>query len=164
MSFACSMLIAATLTGLPVHPTSTAVLTLDAAPVSTLTSASNSPEPGQFNLRTVPTVPEAWMVDRRETRPLALPAMYATLGAMQAFDVYSTRRAVSRGANEANPLVRPTVGNSSIMLAAKALSTAGTIYFAERAWKKHRVGAVVLMAAINGVTGAIAIRNIRNGR
>jgi hypothetical protein len=104
------------------------------------------------------------MVDRRETRPLALPAMYATLGAMQVFDVYSTRRAVGTGANETNPLVRPTLGNSGLMLAVKALSTAGTIYFAERAWKKHRTGAVVLMAAINGVTAAIAMRNIRNAR
>ncbi len=50
------------------------------------------------------------------------------------------------------------------MLAIKALSTAGTIYFAERAWKKNRKGAVILMAVINGVTAAVAARNIRNAR
>jgi hypothetical protein len=44
------------------------------------------------------------------------------------------------------------------------LSTAGTIYFAERIWKKNRTGAILLMAVINGATGAIAIRNMRNAR
>ena len=55
-------------------------------------------------------------------------------------------------------------GNSGAMLAVKALSTAGTIYFVERAWKKNRKGAVVTMAIINGAMAAIAANNLRNAR
>lgn len=166
MSFAaCSMLIAVTLTGTPVGSSSTAVLRVtDAAAVAAPVTERNTPELARRTLRATPAVPEAWMVDRPETRPSVLPAMYAALGALQAFDVYSTKRALGAGANEANPLMRRSAGNSGAMLAVKALSTAGTIYFTERVWKKNRKGAVVLMAAINGVTAAIAMRNVRNAR
>jgi hypothetical protein len=111
-----------------------------------------------------PQATEAWMVDTPETRPAALPALYATLGALQAFDVYSTRRALAAGAGEANPLMRRPAGNSGAMLAVKALSTAGTIYFTERAWKKNRKGALILIAAINGVNAAIVARNLSHAR
>ncbi len=90
--------------------------------------------------------------------------MYVSLGALQAADIFSTAHAVGAGAYEANPVMRGPSGNTGAMLAVKALSTAGTIYFAERAWKKNRKGAVVLMAIINGVTAAVAARNIRNAR
>jgi hypothetical protein len=50
------------------------------------------------------------------------------------------------------------------MLAVKAVSTAASIYFAERAWKKNRKGAIVLMAAINGVTAAVVAHNLRPAR
>lgn len=160
---ACSMLIAVTLTGTPVGSSSTAVPTPAIAAI-VAASATDTPELAQRSLRARPAVPEAWMVDRSESRPAALPAMYAALGALNAFDVYSTRRALGAGANEANPLMGRAAGNSAAMLAVKALSTAGTIYFTERAWKKNRKGAVVLMAAINGVTAAIAMRNVRNAR
>jgi hypothetical protein len=159
------MLIAVTLTGTPVGSSSTPVLTtVDALAVTAPAAEATASELAQGALRATPAVPEAWMVDRQESRPAALPVMYAALGALNAFDVYSTRRAIGAGATEANPLMRRAAGNSGAMLAVKALSTAGTIYFAERAWKKNRKGAVVLMAAINGVTAAIAMRNVRNAR
>jgi hypothetical protein len=166
MSFAaCSILVAVTLTGTPVGSSSTPVLTaMDVAAVAAPATETKTPELAQSTLRATPAVPEAWMVDRAESRPAALPAMYAALGALNAFDVYSTRRAIGAGATEANPLMRRAAGSSGAMLAVKALSTAGTIYFAERAWKKNRKGAMVLMAAINGVTAAIAMRNVRNAR
>lgn len=107
---------------------------------------------------------ERWMLDRSERRPAALPLMYVTLGALQGLDVYSTRRAIAAGANEANPLMQKAAGHSGAMLAVKALSTAGTIYFVERAWKKNRKGAVVTMAIINGAMAAIAANNMRNAR
>jgi hypothetical protein len=90
--------------------------------------------------------------------------MYAAFGALQGLDVYSTRRAIAGGAQEANPLMRPAAANSGAMLAAKALSAVGAIYFAERAWKKNRKGAIILMAVINGATAAVAARNMRNAR
>lgn len=103
-------------------------------------------------------------MDVPQKRPAALPVLYATLGALQAFDVYSTRRAIDAGAYEANPLMERAAKNGGTMLALKALSTAGTIYFTERAWKKNRKGAIVLIAAINGMTAAISARNLRNAR
>jgi hypothetical protein len=50
------------------------------------------------------------------------------------------------------------------MIAVKAASTAASIYFTERAWKKNRKGAIVLMAVVNGVTAAVAARNLHNAR
>jgi hypothetical protein len=107
---------------------------------------------------------EAWMIDAPERRPAMLPALYATLGAMQALDVYSTRRAMGAGAYEANPLMRKASGNTGAMLAAKAASTAATVFFAERAWKKNKKGAVILMLAVNGAMAAVNVRNFKNAR
>jgi len=107
---------------------------------------------------------EAWMIDTPERRPAMLPALYATLGAMQALDVYSTRRAMSVGAYEANPLMRKASGNTGAMLAVKAVSTAATVFFAERAWKKNKKGAVILMLAVNSAMAAVTVRNFKNGR
>jgi hypothetical protein len=157
---ASALLIAATMTG-----GSVATPAAVAGPVA-VTAVAQAPdgltEPA---LRPAVLTPEAWTIDRAAGgRPAALPLMYATLGAMQAFDVYSTRRALGGGAREANPLMQPAAGGSGTMLAVKVLSTAGTIYFAERMWKKNRKGAILLMAVINGATGAIAMRNMRNAR
>lgn len=116
------------------------------------------------NAAILPVAQEGWMKDRPVVRPAALPALYATLGALQVFDVYSTRRAIAAGAHEVNPIVRGTTGNSGAMLAVKALSTAGTIFFAERTWKKNRKGALIMMAAINGVNAAIVARNLSHAR
>ena len=39
---------------------------------------------------------------------------------------------------------------------------AGTIYVGERTWKKHRTGAIVLMAILNGVSAAVGAHNARH--
>jgi Domain of unknown function (DUF5658) len=111
-----------------------------------------------------PRQPASWTVDRPERRPAALPAMYAALGALNALDVYATRRAMHAGAYEGNPLMDRAAESSGTMLAVKALSTAGTIYFTERAWKKNRKGAVIMMALINGAMAAITIQNLRHAQ
>jgi hypothetical protein len=97
-------------------------------------------------------------------RPAILPALYVTLAAMQAWDVYSTSAAMKAGASEGNPIAAPFVGNPGSMIALKVMSTASTIYFAERMWKKNRVKAVLVLAAINGATAAISMHNMRNVR
>jgi hypothetical protein len=107
---------------------------------------------------------QRWQKDLPEARPAGLPVMYVAFGALQLADVYSTSRAIDGGAREANPALRSISRNAGAMIAAKALSSAATIYFAERAWKKNRKGAIVLMAAINGMTAAITARNLRNAR
>ncbi len=107
---------------------------------------------------------EPWMLDRKVSRPGAVTAMYGTLAALQALDIYSTRRALNRGGSEINPLMEKAAGQNASMIAAKAISTATSIYFAERAWKKNRKGTVVLMAVINGVTAAVVANNLKNSR
>ncbi|HEX5474895.1 MAG TPA: hypothetical protein VFX12_09560 [Vicinamibacterales bacterium] len=106
----------------------------------------------------------AWAVDRPASRPLALSTLYASYAGLAAMDVLSTRRALKAGAYEQNPLVRPAAGNSAALWAIKGASAAGSMYFAERMWKKNRAGAVVLMAVLNGISGAVVARNLRHGR
>ena len=110
------------------------------------------------------TASEPWMFDRKVSRPAEMKMMYGTLAALQALDLYSTTRALNHGASEANPIVAPATGNHGAMLAVKAISTATTIYFAERAWKKNPKGSVILMAVINGLTAAAVAHNLRNAR
>lgn len=95
-------------------------------------------------------------------RPLALGALYGTYATLQALDVISTRRALAAGAAERNPLMNS--GQMGTMIAVKAAAGVSTIYFAERLWKKNRVGAVLVMAALNGAQAAIVAHNVRNVR
>ena len=97
-------------------------------------------------------------------RPAVLPAMYAGFVATQAWDIYTTSAALKNGANEANRVAALFAGSSAKMIGFKAATTASTIFFAERLWKRNRVAAVVLLAAANGATAAIAMHNARNAR
>lgn len=103
-----------------------------------------------------------WSITQSPRRPVALSALYGTYGTLQALDIVSTRRAIAAGATERNPLMNK--GNVGSMIAVKAAAGASTIYFAERMWKKNRVGAVIVMAALNGATAAIVAHNQRNAR
>ena len=162
MTFAYSLLLALAVSTGPAGAGAPQASTLVAATRAPLAEAARVIPLREVTAAARPS--ETWMLDRPERRPSALPAMYVALGALNALDVYSTRRAIGSGANEANPLVTKSAGSSSAMLAAKVLSTAGTIYFAERAWKKNRKGAVIMMALINGTMAAITARNLRNAR
>jgi len=97
-------------------------------------------------------------------RPAALPALYVTLGVMQAMDLYSTSAALKAGAKEANPTAAPFAGHPGSMLGLKAATMASTIFFAERMWKTNKVGAIVMMAAINGATAAVSMHNMQNAK
>jgi hypothetical protein len=101
-----------------------------------------------------------WAMPRTEKRPAALTALYGSYAALQVADVVTTRRAIAAGAREQNPLMGS--GGTGQMIAIKAAAGASTIFFVERLWKKNKVGAVVVMAALNGATAAIAMRNARN--
>jgi hypothetical protein len=105
------------------------------------------------------TVP-SWAADRPAARPMLLPALYGGYAALQALDIYSTKKALAAGSRETNPAMRS--GNTMTMVAVKAAAGAGTIYFAERAWKKNKPGAIALMVALNGATALIASRNLHN--
>jgi hypothetical protein len=90
-----------------------------------------------------------------------LPALYASYTALQAYDIYSTRQALSRGAVEANPLMQGVAGNTGAMIAVKAAVAAGTIVAAERLWKTNKPAAIAIMVASNGVAAMVAARNAR---
>ena len=90
-------------------------------------------------------------------RPFALTTLYGTYATLQALDIVSTQKAIAAGGRERNPIM--AAGNVGRMVAVKAATGAMTIYFAEKAWKKNRVGGVLLMAALNGATAAIVAHN-----
>ena len=158
--FVPGLALALALSSGPVAPVGTG----HAAPIATAMTASDAAVPSGPLAGASASKTPRWMLDAPTRRPAALPAMYASLGVLQALDVYSTRRAVNAGATELNPVMRPSAKNAGAMLAVKALSTAGSIYFTERAWKKNRKGAVVLMAVVNGVTAAVVANNMKNVR
>ena len=148
--------------------------TLLAADPTATASRSTSPTADAQTLRAAAAVPDLavpsgtakprWMVDAPEKRPGALPVLYATFGALQMADAYSTRRAIGAGAVEVNPFMKKAAGNSGTLYAVKAASAIGSIYLAEKLWKKNRKGAVILMSVVNGVTAAVVARNLRNAR
>ena len=97
-------------------------------------------------------------------RPAVLPALYASYAALQAYDVFSTKQGLARGAREANPLMDGVVGHTSTFVALKVTAAVGTMVMAERLWKTNKVGAIAVMAASNGVAAVVAARNARTLR
>ena len=94
------------------------------------------------------------------SRGALLPAMYVSLAALNVYDAYSTRRGILQGAVETNTAVRAVAGQPVALLAAKAGSTAVSIYFAERLWRRHRrAEAIAVMVVSNGIMAVVAARN-----
>jgi hypothetical protein len=98
-------------------------------------------------------------IPAKPSRPSPLLPLYVSYAALQVADVHSTRRALAAGAVEANPLLGAIASRPVLMVAVKAGVTAFTIVAAERAWKKHPVAAVVLLAAMNGLYTWVAVHN-----
>jgi|WetSurMetagenome_2_1015567.scaffolds.fasta_scaffold136991_2 hypothetical protein len=111
---------------------------------------------------TQPVQMPALAVERRIARPISLVPLYATLGIVQAWDVCSTRSALDQTARETNPIMAP--GSMPQVLAAKAATTAFTVFFVEHLRRQHPKTAVVVLALINGGTAAVATVNVRNAR
>jgi hypothetical protein len=101
-----------------------------------------------------------WTLSQTPKRPALLPVLYGSYAGLQVMDIVSTRKALGAGAREANPLMQN--GGMAATIALKAASGVGMIYVSEKLWKKHRVGAIVLMAAMNGVSAAVVSHNNRN--
>jgi hypothetical protein len=94
------------------------------------------------------------------TGRIALSALYAGFVAFQAYDVYSTNKAISNGANELNPQLRGLVHNPAAFIGLKVAVTAGSIVQTERLWRsQHKVAALALIAASNGIMMAVAAHN-----
>jgi Domain of unknown function (DUF5658) len=92
-------------------------------------------------------------------RPAVLPVLYVSTVALQVLDAHSTLRAVAHGSREINMVMAPVVDSHASWLAVKTLAAAGTIYFAEKAWRHNPVATVVVLAIINAVQAAVVIHN-----
>jgi hypothetical protein len=109
--------------------------------------------------------PEASFTSPKQKRPPVLVPMYVSFAVLQGLDYSSTTRALRSGrGREANPLMRPIVENRPAFVAVKAATTVGTIWAAEKLWKKNRAATVVLMAVMNGAMGAVVAHNMSVAR
>ena len=103
-----------------------------------------------------PALPAMWTPT---TRPAALPSLCVSFAALQAFDIYSTTQALSRGAHEANPMMRGVVGNPALFWTVKAAATVAPLLAAERLWKTNKAASIAVMMVGNGVMAAVAAHN-----
>jgi hypothetical protein len=97
--------------------------------------------------------------DRRILLPL-----YVSFGALQMLDAHSTLRAIDAGGTEQNPLMRGVASHPAALVALKAGVAASTIVLAEKVRGRSRVGAIVLMAALNSVYTAVVVHNYQTVR
>ena len=95
----------------------------------------------------------------RLRRPALLPALYAATVVTQLLDAHSTMSALGHGAREANPVMQGVATHGSALLAVKAGAALGTVFVAEKMWRRNRAGAIATMVLANVVTGAIAAHN-----
>jgi hypothetical protein len=107
-----------------------------------------------------PVVDERW-VDAKPRRPAVLPWLYGSYATFQALDIWTTTRAVAAGARETNVAVASFASNRLAMTSMKVATTTATLYFIERLWRRNRTGAIVVTAALNGVTAFVALHNSR---
>ncbi|MDE3156998.1 MAG: hypothetical protein KGN76_18000 [Acidobacteriota bacterium] len=96
-------------------------------------------------------------------RPGALVPLYATFAVLQGLDAHSTLTAINRGATEANPLLGGLASNSGALLAVKMGAAAGTIFVAEKLWKRNPAAAIVLMVGLNSAYAMIVAHNYQLG-
>jgi hypothetical protein len=97
--------------------------------------------------------PAAAAAQERELGPL-----YVSFAALQLLDAHST---LTSGAREANPVVQPFVARPVAFVALKTATAVGTVYIAERLWRRDRKKALVLMVAVNAAYAAVVARNYR---
>jgi hypothetical protein len=112
--------------------------------------------------RSSETTLASWAVIDAQKRPATLTTLYGSYAALQVLDVVSTKRALDAGAREVNPVMRGN--NMAATIGVKAAAGGATIYFAERMWKKNKVGAIAMMAALNGASAIIVARNQQHAR
>jgi hypothetical protein len=93
--------------------------------------------------------------------PRVLVPLYVSFAALQALDVHSTTRALNAGGVEANPLMRGVANQPAALIAVKAGGAASTIWLAHQVSKRSKVGAIVVMAAVNSAYAMVVAHNYR---
>jgi hypothetical protein len=122
-------------------------------------------EPGTLDPNdATPVASSGWVLVPSELtpppRPRVLPALYVSFAALEVFDGYSTRTALSRGGKEANPLMRGAAAHPGIFWSVKAGAAVSCIYLSEWLWRRHRrLQAVAVMVVSNGIMAAVVTRN-----
>jgi hypothetical protein len=131
-----------------------------AANTAVAADSANATAPSDSKDEALPPLKLATPRSSFPTGRVALSALYAGFVAFQAYDVYSTNKAISNGARELNPQMRGVVQNPLAFIGLKVAVTAGSIVQTERFWRgQHKVAALALMAASNGIMMAVAAHN-----
>ena len=131
-------------------------------PPSLLTDAVVEPPPAP-----IPETTQTRPVDFALTRPGSgfdtslRRSLYVSFAALQIMDAVSTRKALSGGAREANPMMSGIARNSAALFAVKAGTAAATTWFAEKLAKNHPRRATIMMAVLNTAYAAIVAHNHR---
>jgi hypothetical protein len=153
------------------HPTREGVV-FTASALMLLTALCASPAPSSADTcgpehtdAAPPSEKRALDVEKpASSRPALLSALYGTYAGVQALDVFTTVNAVRRGAREVNPAMGSLTANVTALSTVKAATTLTTLYFVDRLWREHRVGAVLVMIGTNAAVGAVAVHNVRVAR
>lgn len=126
-------------------------------------AAAADPEPAAVDTTGIAAID--WSVPpppAAAARGTLLPVLYVGFAGLNAYDAYSTTAAINAGAREHNPLVVSFADNRAAMWAMKGGVTAGSIFFAERLWKKNRKAAAISMMVIsNSMMAIVAANNAR---
>ena len=100
----------------------------------------------------------------RQPSSVTLNSLYVATAVVQALDVHSTLLGIRSGAVEANPMMETMVKRPGVFIATKAALSVGTIMAARSVAKKNKVTAVIALAAVNAVYGAVVYRNYQIAR
>lgn len=136
---------------------------VNVAPPTLLTDASVEPAPAPAPLAEAAQRPVdlGRPISGGDVSTSLRRSMYVSFAALQIMDAVSTRKALSGGAREANPLMGGIARNSAALFAVKAGTAAATTYFAEKLAKKHPRRAMIMMAVLNTAYAAIVAHNYR---
>ena len=89
-----------------------------------------------------------------------LLAMYGSAGLLQAYDGFSTLKAVAAHHVELNPMMAPVVNHPGLVIAAKAAMTIAMISAAEKMWHtNHHKQAIAMLLVSNGLMAAVGAHN-----
>jgi hypothetical protein len=108
----------------------------------------------------------AQTISKSDRQPAArvLGSLYISNAVLHGLDVHSTLKGIRSGAAEANPVMKGLVKHPAAFIATKAAVSFGTIMASRSIARRHRVAAVVTLAAINVLYGAIVHHNYRAAR
>lgn len=127
--------------------------------IAAVAASAVAPVAASGNLAAAAVVQRAPSEVAARRSPMLL-AMYGSAGLLQAYDGFSTLKAVAANHVELNPMMAPLVNHPSLVIAAKAAITIATISAAEKMWRtNHHKQAIALLLVSNGVMAAVGAHN-----